>query len=149
MSTPQTTSGQCHCGAVAFVGKGAIESVDACHCQTCRALNGGPYLGVHFSDGVSIAASEHLTWYDSSDWARRAFCGQCGASLFYNMKGTDFYAVSSGCIEVPAGMTLGQEGFVDEKPDFYNFAGDHPRLTGAEAIASFQRENDLKEANHD
>jgi hypothetical protein len=29
------------------------------------------------------------------------------------------------------------EIFVEDKPDAFDFAGDHPRLTGAEAIKKF------------
>lgn len=141
----RVTKGACHCGAVRFEGQGPIMGVDACHCATCRQLNGGPYMGVRFRDGIALIQSDALKWYDSSEWARRGFCSQCGASLLYNLKGTEFYAVSSGCIDMPADMAIGQEGFIDEKPDFYNLAGEHPRLTGAEAIARFQDNNEQRD----
>lgn len=102
-------------------------------------------MGVRFRDGIALIQSDALKWYDSSEWARRGFCSQCGASLLYNLKGTEFYAVSSGCIDMPADMAIGQEGFIDEKPDFYNLAGEHPRLTGAEAIARFQDNNEQRD----
>ncbi|MGJ8560855.1 MAG: GFA family protein [Litorimonas sp.] len=143
------TKGQCHCGAVQFEGKGPIEGVDACHCATCRQLNGGPYMGVRFHDGVTLTQSDSLKWYESSEWARRGFCAECGASLLYNLKGTDFYTASSGCIDMPEGMVIGLEGFIDEKPNFYNLAGDHPRLTGAEAVALFLKSNDQKDDDND
>jgi hypothetical protein len=101
-------------------------------------------MGVRFHGGIILTQSDALKWYESSEWARRGFCGQCGASLRYNLKGTEFYAASSGCIDMPADIRIGREGFIDEKPDFYNLAGDHPRLTGAEAIARF-RDNDNNE----
>jgi hypothetical protein len=141
----QNTKGQCHCGAVQFEGNGSMLGVDACHCGTCRRLNGGPYMGVRFQDGITLIQSDSLKWYDSSEWARRGFCGQCGASVLYNLKGTEFYAASSGCLDMPTGMAIGLEGFIDEKPDFYNLAGEHPRLTGAEAVALFLKSDDQKD----
>lgn len=143
------TKGQCHCGAVQFEGKGGIKGVDACHCATCRQLNGGPYMGVGFHDGITLTQSVSLKWYDSSEWARRGFCGECGTSLFYNLKGTDFYSASSGCVDMPSGMSIGHEYFIDEKPDFYDFSGEHPRLTGAEAFALFPQDDAQKDDQND
>lgn len=150
MSTATTnTKGQCHCGAVRFEGKGPIKSVDACHCATCRQLNCGPYMGVGFHGGITVTQSNALKWYDSSEWARRGFCGDCGTSLFYNLKGSALTSASSGCLDMPKGTTLGQEYFIDEKPDFYDFAGEHPRLTGAEAFALFQGNDAQKDNDND
>ncbi len=144
-----STHGQCHCGAVKFEGKGPIKGVDACHCATCRQLNAGPYMGVGFHDGLTVTHGAALKWYDSSDWARRGFCGECGTSLFYNLKGTDFYSASSGCLDMPSGMALSHEYFIDEKPDFYDFDGEQPRLTGAEAFALFQNDDGQKDNKND
>lgn len=132
------TRGQCHCGAVQFEGKGPVKGVDACHCATCRQLNGGPYMGVGFHNGITVTQSDALKWYESSEWARRGFCEKCGTSLFYNLKGSAFTSVSSGCLDMPDGLSIGREYFIDEKPSFYDLAGERPRLTAAEAFASFQ-----------
>ncbi len=133
------TKGQCHCGAVEFIGKGPIKGVDACHCSTCRQLNAGPYMGVGFHEGITLTKETDLKWYESSPWARRGFCGQCGTSLFYNLKGSEFYSVSSGCLDMPNEMSIGREYFIDQKPDFYNFDGTRPQLTAAEVFSSFQK----------
>lgn len=136
----ETTTGQCLCGAVTFEGHGPVTKLDACHCDMCRQLNAGPFMGVGFHDGLTVTNGKALKWYDSSDWARRGFCAECGSALFYNLKGSDFYSVSSGCIDIPDGMTLGHEFFIDQKPDFYALAGDRPRLTAAEVFASVQED---------
>jgi len=136
------TQGQCHCGEVTFEGKGPIKGVDACHCSTCRQLNAGPYMGVGFHEGITLHKQDSLKWYDSSEWARRGFCDACGTALFYNLKGSDFYSVSSGCLDMPETMSLNKEYFIDEKPGFYNFGGERPQLTAAEVFASFQKSND-------
>jgi len=147
--TSENTKGHCHCGAVQFEGKGPVKGVDACHCATCRALNAGPYMGVGFHDGITLTQSKALKWYESSDWARRGFCAECGTSLFYNLKGTDFYSASSGCLDMPIEMNIGREYFIDEKPGFYELAGEHPRLTGAEAFALFPQDDAQKDDEND
>ncbi|GHA95676.1 aldehyde-activating protein [Algimonas arctica] len=149
IDAPSNTHGQCHCGAVKFEGKGPVKGVDACHCATCRHLNGGPYMGVGFHNGITLTQSDALKWYESSAWARRGFCGECGTSLFYNLKGSAFTSVSSGCLDMPRGLTLSREYFIDEKPDFYDFSGERPRLTAAEAFASFQKLDAQKDDDND
>ena len=136
----ENTIGQCHCGSVKFEGKGPIKSVDACRCATYRQLNVGPYMGVGFHEGLTVTdGASSLKWYDSSDWVRRGFCSECGSSLFYNLKGTEFYSASSRCVDMTGGMAISHEYFIDEKSDFYDFARDRARLTAAEVFASFQK----------
>jgi hypothetical protein len=109
----------------------------------CRRWTGGPYVSADFRTDIILTKDDGLAWYDSSDWAQRGFCKTCGTSLFYRLKGDEgFWSVAAGTLDIPSGYTLGKEIFIDEKPDYYDFSGDQPRLTGAEAIASFQAGND-------
>ena len=56
----QTHSASCFCGAVSVKVEGAPIGTSACHCQTCRALSGAPFMAnVLFSrDAVSLAAAD-------------------------------------------------------------------------------------------
>ena len=85
---------------------------------------------------VEFSGVEHLKRYASSDFAERGFCTECGSSLFYHMLEPSMYVMSSGCFDDPEQFALAGEIYVDEKPSGYNFAGDHPRMTGAEFLAS-------------
>lgn len=129
--------GQCLCGDVKFETP-LPGHIDACHCTTCRNWNGGPFIGADFREGITLTKEDGLAWYESSEWAKRGFCKSCGTSLFYCLKNNpDFWSVSSGTLDLPKGLALGKEIFIDEKPDYYDLAGDHRRLTGAEAFAEF------------
>lgn len=110
----------------------------------CRKWTGGAFLGVDYSaGGVEITESETLSWYDSSEWAQRGFCNRCGSSLFYRVKEDDsFMAICAGALEIPEGLSLQKEIFIDEKPDYYSFAGDQKTFTGAEFFASMQVEEE-------
>ncbi len=135
-------NGQCECGSVAYEIS-SYADMDSCHCSTCRRLTSGPFFGLGCHEGINFTKSEALTWYDSSDWARRGFCGTCGANLVYNLKGSEFYSVSVGTItNLPKDMMLHKEYFIDQKPAFYALEGDRPRLTGEEVFASFEESND-------
>lgn len=130
--------GQCLCGDVRFEVTGPIHTIDACHCKMCQRFTGGPHISVDIRhDGVAFSASDSLIWYESSEWGRRGFCSTCGSSLFFRMKDRDdFWAILQGCLELPEGLSLGKEIFIDMKPGHYALAGDHPRLTGEEFLAS-------------
>ncbi len=133
MSDKQT--GQCLCGGVKFE-TGAVHQIDVCHCKMCRRWSAGPFIGADFRSGVTVTEDATLAWYESSDWARRGFCKNCGASLFYCLKeDPNFWSISAGALDLPDGLSLGKEIFVDEKPGYYDLAGDHPRLTAAEFMA--------------
>jgi len=73
--------------------------------------------------------------YKSSDWAERGFCPTCGTHLFYHILGGD-YILPAGLFQDHA-FKVGSEIFIDEKPDFYDFRQEVPRLTGAQVFEQF------------
>lgn len=136
-----SAGGQCLCGAVRFT----VDSVDpefyACHCNMCLRWCGGPFLSVA-STGMKFEDTEHLAVFDSSEWAERGFCRVCGTSIFYHVKELDEYDINTGTFGDASSFKMIGEIFVDQKPATYEFAGDHPRLTGAEAIERFSFSGD-------
>lgn len=139
-----SVKGQCLCGDVQFE-TGDEFHLDACHCSMCQKWAGGVFIGADFRKGeVTLTKETGLKWYASSEWAKRGFCKSCGSSLFYRLKeNDDFWAVCAGSMNIPEGKSLGKEIFIDEKRDYFALGGDHPRLTGAEFMASIQgNEND-------
>ena len=130
-------SGSCLCGAVTFVANDVPEEVHACHCGMCRKWASGPVIAVRVAS-VEITGSENITHFDSSDWAQRAFCSHCGSNLYFRLKDDDNYFLSTGAFADPSKFRLSGEIYIDTKPEFYEFSGDHPRLTEEEFLASFQ-----------
>ena len=78
-----------------------------------------------------------MTVFGSSEWADRGFCNKCGTILFYRLKEKDEYEMNTGTFDDSSSFKMIGEIFIDQKPDGYDFAGDHPRLTEAEALAKF------------
>jgi hypothetical protein len=99
----------------------------------CRQWGGSALLSVQCGTGVEIQGD--VGRYRSSQWAERGFCRQCGSSLFYRYVPADAYAFAAGLFADDALQPLSEEIFIDEKPDYYAFAGDTEKLTGAEVIA--------------
>ena len=132
-----SATGKCLCGAVTFTAEEVDQHVHACHCSTCRSWTGGPMLAASVGS-VSFTGQDNIKRFQSSLWAERGFCTECGTSLFYRLKEPDLYIMATGCFDDAEQFALEGEIFFDEKPSTYNFAGDHPRLTGAEFMASMQ-----------
>jgi hypothetical protein len=131
----QMLSGGCLCGAVRFTVRPHSRDVSACHCSMCRRWTAGPFLVVECGD-VKVPDTSSLAAYRSSEWADRWFCKNCGTPLYYRLIERDLYFVSSEAFDDKTGFVLKTEGFIDEKPPYYDFANQTKRLTGAEVFAA-------------
>ncbi len=127
-------AGTCLCGAVRIELTDAKPHVEVCHCAMCRQWGGGPFMCI---GGASFALSgeAHVAIYPSSDWAERAFCKTCGSNLYFRFLPTDNYNFCAGLFELGDAFAIHKQIFVDEKPEFYDFAQKTPMQTGAEVIA--------------
>lgn len=132
-----SSSGKCLCGGVTFVAEGIDSHVHACHCSLCRGWTGGPMMAASV-ERIEFKGEELIERYGSSEWAERGFCRKCGSSLFYRLIEQDMYIMATGVFDDVEQFAIAGEIFIDEKPSGYNFAGDHPRLTGEEFMASMQ-----------
>ena len=129
-------SGTCLCGAVTFTAEGVDPHYHACHCGMCRRWSSGPLFAAT-AERVSFRGEDSIGRYESSDWAERGFCKACGSNLFYFLKPAGQYVLSVGAFEDPTPFRLEGELFIDLKPEGYDFAGEHERLTEAEVFEKF------------
>ncbi len=140
MSDTSTQTGQCLCGAVRIVASQASRKVGACHCNMCRRWGCGPYMAVDCGTDVSFEGEQSIKVFDSSDWAERAFCRECGSNLFYRLKQTGGHFVNAGLFNDFTEAVFDHQVFIDEKPDYYDFANQTHNMTGAELFAQFSGE---------
>lgn len=132
----QLKEGHCLCGAVtvsAAVKGGALR---ACHCDMCRRHTSAMFMSVQ-TDPESIRIQGPAKSYQSSDWAERGFCSECGATLWYKTVHDGAYNLAAGLFENAAAAEIKIEFFHDKKPDGYALAGTHKKLTTAETIKMF------------
>ena len=125
-------NGKCLCGAVEIQAQ-AAGNVGTCHCSVCRRWCGGPMFAVHVEGFPIIKGEEAITRYQSSDFAERGFCSQCGCSLFYHLKPGQFsaegmYILAAGILELPDDMNFDNEIYIDSKPSWYRFDDEASRL---------------------
>ena len=125
-------SGACLCGGVQFEVRGPLRDVLICHCGQCRRTHGhvGAYTSADLPDVVFLEQSA-LKWYASSDSARRGFCSECGASLFWEPLGEGRLAIAAGTLDTPTGLTTERHVFVDDAGDYYEVPEDMPRHRGS------------------
>lgn len=135
MTLISRADGKCLCGEVTFEAKEVDAHIHSCHCSMCRNWSGGPLLAAG-AKSVKFEGESHIARYDSSEWAERGFCSRCGSSLFYRLKEADHYILCMGSFSDQSAFELVGEIYIDEKPAGYSFAGEHPRQTGAEFMAS-------------
>jgi hypothetical protein len=124
-----THTGSCVCGAVRFEVKGALASPDACHCVQCRKFSGHFFVStdVRPKSALAVQGADKITWYKSSDRARRGFCSVCGASLFWEPLAHDFMGIAMGAFDEPTDTHIALHIFVAEKGDYYEIADGLPQ----------------------
>lgn len=126
-----TRTGQCLCGAVAYQVRGLTGEVVACHCGQCRRTSGHYAASVMTKrSDVTVTEDRGLKWYRSSPEARRGFCGECGACLFWESSTDDGYAIFVGSLDVPTNLELTTHIFVDDKSDYYEIDDGLPQFAG-------------------
>ena len=96
-------------------------------------------LAVHCGSEVNFTGGEPAT-FQSSEWAERGFCRNCGTHLFYHLKGNDEYILPAGLF-AKQDFRMNSEIFIDEKPAYYTFSNETQKMTGAEVFAMFAAED--------
>lgn len=121
--------GACLCGAVAFEVTGPLRDALFCHCRMCQRTHGAPvaYAAAQNAD-LTLTEARGLKWYASSDIARRGFCSECGASLFWERLGAGYTAVACGMLDKPTGVMAQGHIFLCDKGDYYALADNLPKF---------------------
>jgi hypothetical protein len=135
MAEERVWTGGCACGGVRYEAGSRPEPVSFCHCGQCRRQHGhvGAYSRVA-RDGFRIVGDETLSWYQSSENARRGFCSRCGSSLFWDGKGLYYMDVTAGSLDEPTGVRANRHIYTDFKGDYYDIGEDGlKRLTSTQA----------------
>jgi len=135
-------NGVCVCGAVKITATQASNHVGACHCGTCRKWGGGPFVEIECGAEVEFDGEESISVFNSSDWAERGFCKQCGTHLFYRMKENKAHYMPIGLFDNDPDFVFAGQVFVDEKPHYYNFVEKTENFTGPEVFAMFSSPSD-------
>ncbi len=130
------------CGAVRFEARDVPSKCGACHCEMCRRWTGSALIGV-------TVPTDSITWtgpvktLQSSDWAERGFCPDCGTGLFFRvtMQGQWFGSTELpvGVFDDPNGFEMTNEIYIDHKPDSFAYEGQSGRrlLTRQDCVEKY------------
>jgi len=113
-------TGGCLCGAVRYEAIGALRDVVVCHCRMCRKAHG--HVGAYTAsarDALRLVETRGLKWYRSSAQARRGFCSECGATLFWDGEGRDTMSIAAGTLDEPTGLATALQIHVASAGDYY------------------------------
>ena len=124
----QVARGSCLCGAVRYEVRGPLRGVVNCHCGQCLKTHGhfGAYTSARRAD-LCVVNDRGLTWFRSSDEARRGFCRNCGASLFWDADGRETISVAAGTLDQPTHLETVAHIYVSELADYYRLDDGIPR----------------------
>lgn len=86
-----------------------------------------------------IKGSEKVKMYESSSWASRGFCSECGTHLFYKLKKSGEYNMPVGMFQGLEGLEMDMQYFSDQRPDYYCFSNQTKEMTKAEIMEYFSK----------
>jgi len=137
-------TGKCMCGAVRFSATDMAATFSICHCKMCQRWVGSAFSGVSVkSENLTVTGQEHVSVFQSSDFAERANCRICGSALWYRLTAGKYVGNTSipvGLLDVSDGLVLSTEYFVDYKNSTNVVPRDGKQTTSAEVeeiIADF------------
>ncbi len=129
MSAADVHKGSCLCGAVTFEVAGELPGPDACHCGKCRKHSGHYFVSTDVPrSAVTIRAESKLSWFQSSEKARRGFCSVCGSSLFWDPLHRDWIGIAMGAFDGPTRTRLHVHIYAADKGDYYDIADGVPQF---------------------
>ncbi len=137
MSDEIELTGICLCKKIRITVKHASRFIGACHCKTCRQWSSAPLLEVDCGTEVEIEGNEALSIYQSSNWAERGFCSQCGTHLFYRLKAVQHYIMPAGLFDGDNAFVFTKQVFIEEKPEYYCFANQTTEMIGDDSIQEY------------
>jgi hypothetical protein len=128
---------QCLCGDVKITANTINPKFTVCHCDSCRGWGGAPFFAVQCGTDVVIEGEDKITVFDSSAWASRGFCTQCGTHLFYQLKESGAYNMSVGIFSDLENIEMDMQYFSDQRPSYYCFSNETKEMTRAEIMTYF------------
>ena len=112
--------GACLCGGVAFEVTGPLRPIIACHCTQCRKMSGHFWAATSaLLDQFRLSEAKGLRWFYASPLAKRGFCKDCGAFLFWQPTDEDRISFAPGALKGPTGLTIESEWFLPDAGDYY------------------------------
>jgi hypothetical protein len=111
-----------------------------CHCGECRRW-GGHVSAMTAAEAAHLRFSSDagLRWIDSprsAAHARRGFCRECGASLFWDAPDRETISIAAGTLDEPTGLRTTSQIYTQDAGDYYELDPALESFRGSGASAS-------------
>lgn len=119
-------TGNCLCAAISYTVAGGLREVINCHCSQCRRFHGhfAAYTAAQRDEVTVHDQDKQLTWYCSSEKARRGFCARCGSSLFWDEYLSGWLRIAAGTLDQPTGLRTVAHIYTADQGDYYVLTDD-------------------------
>jgi len=111
--------GSCNCGGVKWKASGELRPIVACHCSQCQKQSGFYFAATASEDPDLEIIETSLSWYQSSDKAKRGFCGTCGSAMFWKHDDDSFTSILAGTIDSQHDLKISKHIYVEDKASYY------------------------------
>jgi hypothetical protein len=99
-------TGGCLCGAVRYRATPDHREGYYCHCRMCQLAFGNTRAAFFNLRKAQVAWTQGLpSYYASSAFAQRGFCGRCGTPLSFEYLDSENVDLSVGSLDDPAAIT--------------------------------------------
>lgn len=131
-----TAMGGCLCGAVRFEVTAAPSSVDYCHCRMCQRVSGSVVTSwAEFKEEEFRCTQGQIKYYQSSRYAERGFCANCGSSLVARSLAGGKVVVMTGSFDHPGEFRPDNAHCgIESQVPWLKIDDDLPRKTTVEAM---------------
>lgn len=118
----------CLCKGVKFKVRGQLRHVINCHCTQCMKTHGNyaAYTAC-LEKNITFINKKSIKWYKSSKIAKRGFCSNCGASIFYKTNNSKSISISAGLFKNPTKLKTNSNIFTKGKLDYYKLDNNIPK----------------------
>ena len=119
----------CLCGGVKIKIKEKLRHVINCHCSQCLKTHGNFAAYTSCSeDRIDFINKKTLKWYRSSKIAKRGFCSNCGASIFYKLLKSENISIAAGMFHNPTKMKTHSNIYTKGRLDYYKLDSKIPKF---------------------
>ena len=121
----------CLCGGVKIKIKEKLRHVINCHCSQCLKTHGNFAAYTSCSeDRIDFINKKTLKWYRSSKIAKRGFCSNCGASIFYKLLKSENISIAAGMFHNPTKLKTHSNIYIKGRLDYYKLDSKIPKFSG-------------------
>ena len=107
MTTPPTpdlppVTGGCLCGEVRYEARPTHRDGYYCHCRMCQLAAGNTRAAFFNLRKAEVVWASPPTYFASSTFARRGFCGRCGTPISFEYLDSERMDLTVGTLDDPA-----------------------------------------------